>query len=474
MEGKPTPSKGRKISRRQFLSGIAIGAAGMALCPNKSVFASTSRSSAKIKPNLLFIHTDQHHFEAISGLGCRHVRTPNIDRLMSRGTTFTQSYSANPVCCPARACWYTGRPSSENGVMTNAHTIVPDMPDLGQWFGAHGYTTSYSGKWHVPGRDAYKSFNVLAADPSGLGEHSDSTISISAESFLRSYSGEKPFFLSLGFMQPHDVCFWVFGHKDNVDSLPKSLNPADMPELPPNFRCNCTEPESFAKWLKETGPRNASDRMWNELTWRYYLWSYYRMVEMADAEIGRVLDALEESEFASNTIVVFTADHGDGLARHELVSKMFLYDEAARVPFVISCPDRIPAGKVDKSHLVSGLDIAPTLCDFADIPTLPKARGLSIKQLLDCRHTDWRDILVSESSVTGRMVRTPEYKLITYHGDTTDQLFDMRADPGETRNLAHESHYSDTVSSLKRSLEHWESKLVLVSANIRPEPKRPT
>jgi len=392
----------------------------------------------------------------MSGLGCRHLRTPNMDRLIRRGITFSQSYSANPVCCPARACWYTGRTASENGVLSNGYRLVPDMPDLGQWFRARGYEAFYSGKWHIPGRDPSASFNALTANPSGQGEHCDPTVSRSAQAFLRNYQGDKPFFLSLGFLQPHDCCYWVFAHRADIGALPYPSIEKQLPPLPANFDYDVEEPEALKKHLqnlrKQTG-------MWSKLHWRYYLWSYYRHVEMVDAEIGRVLDALEDSKFASNTFIVFTGDHGDGLARRRLTSKWFLYDEAARVPMVICPPGGLDRGKVDESHVVSGLDIAPTLCDFAGMEPPPKCRGRSLRPLVEGRSVEWREFVVSEANITGRMLRTPEYKLVAYKGDPIVQLFDMGKDPWEKHNMAGEARHADTLADLKKRLENWESRL---------------
>jgi len=196
------------------------------------------------------------------------------------------------------------------------------------------------------------------------------------------------------------------------------------------------------------------------------------MVEMADAEVGRVLDALEDAGLSQDTLVVLTADHGDGLARHGLTSKMFLYDEAARVPFIAACPGRVQAGVRDARHLVSGLDVAPTLCGFAGVEGLPQARGLSLRPLLEGRaDAPWREFLVAETFRTGRMIRTPEYKYIAYDSDPNTQLFDMLGDPGELANLAADASKADTVRDLAGRLAAWERSLDLLPLK-EPGPKR--
>ena len=451
-------------TRRTFLKATGAGGLGLILAAQRAPAATEKRA-----PNVLFMHLDQHYWEAVSAFGCSHVRTPNIDRLAAQGTSFSLSYSANPVCCPARTCWYTGRASLENGVVMNDQwPIAPDLPDLGQWFSARGYDSVYAGKWHVTGRTLTQSFRTLTPG-SGVGEVTDGVVSRAAEGFLRSrQAGGKPFFLNVGFLQPHDCCYWVFEHRENIPLTRLGPPPANLPPLPPNFGYDPREPAPMHSLHTGPQPRNR----WSAEHWRWYLWNYYRMVEMADAEVGRVLDALEDAGLAEETLVILTSDHGDGLARHGLTSKMFLYDEAARVPFIASCPGRVQTGARDTRHLISGLDVAPTLCDFAGIEGLPKARGLSLRPLLEGRSdAPWREFLVSDTFRTGRMVRTPEYKYIAYQGDPVTQLFDMRSDPGELKNLAPDAAKSDVVSDLAGRLAAWEKTLDIYPLK-EPGPKK--
>ena len=157
------------------------------------------------KPNVVFVHVDQLHHQAISAYGCDAVRTPNMDRLVRDGHSFMESYCAMPQCCPARASWFTGRMSKEHGVVVNSYPLRPELPDLGQWLRKVGYETVYTRKWHVSGRDVSKSFRVLHRGH-GHGELGDSAVARSAVAYLKNRTGEKPFFLSVGFLNPHDCC----------------------------------------------------------------------------------------------------------------------------------------------------------------------------------------------------------------------------------------------------------------------------
>ncbi|MEW6359527.1 MAG: sulfatase-like hydrolase/transferase [Planctomycetota bacterium] len=451
MKTRPLAHGQTAITRRRFLQAGALGAAGMVLAPRPTT------AQARRPPNLLFIQSDQLSVRALSAHGCSQVRTPNMDRLIRRGVSFRLSFSANPVCCPARSCWYTGRASSETGVVLNERKIVKDMPDLGQWFGARGYEPVYAGKWHVPGRPLDQSFRVLTCGHP-VGEHGDAAISRAVEGFLLGDRGDKPFFLSVGLLQPHDICYWAMRHMKDIGALPYPSLADQLPPLPANYQFDPREPETVRKPWRES-KFWAYLRDWSELHWRYYIWSYYRHVEMVDAEIGRVLDALDDSGLAQDTVVFFSADHGDGMGCHRLIQKHYLYEQAVGVPFVVSWPGRAPEGVMDATHLVSGLDLAPTLCDYAGIEAPPKARGRSLRPLIEGKPTEWREFLVSESNIRGRMVRTSEFKLITYKGDPTEQLFDLRADPWETRNLIAEARCADVISDLKKRLDEWESRL---------------
>ncbi|MBM3334490.1 sulfatase-like hydrolase/transferase [Candidatus Sumerlaeota bacterium] len=456
-----------KTTRRQFIGSAVTGVAGTALL-GRSALSGAPAVAKRRPPNLLFINVDQLNIGAIGAHGCTRVLTPNMDRLAQRGVSFRESYSADPVCCPARAAWFTGRPSCENGVVTNLHFIRDDLPDLGQWLGARGYDPVYSGKWHIPGRDVTKSFRVLPGG-TGQGEYGDGSVSRAAQGFLRNHEGSKPFFLALGFLQPHDICYWIMRHFPAMASLPYPEISAELPPLPPNFKFDLREPAQIKKRREGIVERSCAN--WSDLQWRYYLWSYYRHVEMVDAEVGRVLEALEDSRFARDTLVILSSDHGEGMGNHQLVTKSFLYESAAKVPMIVSWPGVLPERLQDHTRLVSGLDMTPTLCDFGQVEAPPKARGRSLRPLLDERPVEWREFVVTESQIAGRMVRTADYKYIAYKGDPVEQLFDLRADPFETRNVAGETKYADVLAAHQKMLAAYEAPLE--RAPLRPTPLAP-
>ncbi len=439
------------VSRRQFLKTGAVG--GAALMTGCLARGQTTRGRrAEKPPNFLFIITDQQGLDTMSALGCRDIRTPNMDRLVRRGVAFMESYSTNPLCSPARSSLFTGRPTLETGVITNGLPIRSDIPNMGQWLGERGYETTYVGKWHVPQSFASQipGFTVIPAGIGGQGNVGDAAISRACQGYLHNRSGDEPFLLVASFLQPHDVCQWVSMHRNAPDELPYPELAGKLPKLPPNFEYDDNEPLKL---------KNANRPSWSPEQWRYYIWSYYRLVEMVDAEIGRVLQALDDTGQADNTIVILTADHGEGRGRHQMVLKNYLYDEAAKVPLIVSCPERMLADRRNRTHLVSGLDVMPTVCDYGGVGAPEDVRGRSLRPLLQGDNSEWHEFVPSEVQRTGRMIRTAQYKYVTYEGDPVEQLFYMESDPGETKNLAGDAKHADTLEAHRKLLRDWDARL---------------
>ncbi|MBN1418743.1 MAG: sulfatase-like hydrolase/transferase [Planctomycetes bacterium] len=436
-------------TRREFLRA---GAAAM-LAP------AMLRRSPKRPPNFVVIVSDQLGLDAISAHGCPDVRTPNIDRLIRRGTTFLESHSTNPVCSPARSSIFTGRMTAETGVISNNRPIHPSVPDMGEWFRRAGYETIHCGKWHLP--EGYpvrmKGFGVLPVG-GGQGDICDALVSRSCEAYLKSRSREKPFVLVASFMQPHDICYWAIRGRQLVPEAPPFPQLAgSLPALPPNHGARPPAPAM----LDRIAYKGFSDDQW-----RYYIHVYYRQVEMVDGDIGRLLDAIEDAGEAQDTIVILTADHGEGRGRHMHVQKWYPYEEAVKVPLVIARPGLLPEGARDAAHLVSGVDVLPTMCDLAGIEAPHRTVSRSLRPLLEGKATDWRECVVADMHLrrdgagnAGHMVRTERFKYVRYDGDPVEQFFDMKADPWETENLHREAKYADVIRDHRELLADWQARL---------------
>jgi choline-sulfatase len=445
------------MDRRDFIrvaGGTSLALAGTGF----PAIASTKETISQ--PNILVIVTDQQHVDTIGAGGCPHVVTPAMDRLVRHGVSFTQSYSTNPVCSPARSSLFTGRMTTETGVVANGIHIRKDIPNVGQWFSSRSaYETLYAGKWHIPRTHQLdiEGFRVINTGIGGHGILGDATTSRACEGYLRNRAKNRPFLMVASFLQPHDICEWLRLNTWDPQKLPYMGLSGALPPLPENFDYDRHEPAYLSRTRQSRDP---FVRGWGALQWQYYLWSYYRHIEQVDAEIGRLLQALDEEGYAENTVIVFTSDHGEGLGHHQMVRKSSPYDEAARVPLVVSCPGRMQQNVINTTDLVSGVDIVPTICDFAGIAPPPHMRGISLKPVLAGDAGPSRDFVVTElPGNRARMLRTQRHKYIAYADDPMDMLFDMEKDPGETRNLARDPASAPLVADLKQTLRAWEKDL---------------
>ncbi|MDH4238088.1 MAG: sulfatase-like hydrolase/transferase [Phycisphaerae bacterium] len=462
MNKQAKPKQTQHINRREFIklstNSVAVLAGGISA---GNLFAARKSSQPKPK-NIVLIFTDQQHIDTIAAGGCKHVRTPALDRLKKSGVSFTQSYTPNPLCSPARSAVFTGRTSSECGVHINGRSIRSDIPNMGQWFSQHtNFETFYAGKWHLPRTYTLDipGFKVIHTGIGGFGYLCDTAMSRACESFLRNRSKSKPFLLVASFMQPHDICEWLRLNMENPERLRYPQLAGMLPELPANFNFDNNEPKDIKNRRLRNDPFRGKSK-WDKEHWRYYRWSYYRNIEHLDAEIGRVLRTLEDSGYIDDTLIAFISDHGEGMGHHQMVRKNSFYDEASRVPLLFSWPGHISENKTEAFHLVSGLDLMPTLCDYAGVKPPVNMRGRSLRSILEGNVLSWGHTVVTEvSSNMGRMVRTQRYKYITYKDDPVEQLFDMIDDPGETKNLATGSKYASTLAEHRRMLKDWEARL---------------
>jgi len=464
---------GPGVTRRRVLQAGGLGVGVMVAGPGVARAAATGAEAPAKRPNLLLILCDQLGLDAIGAHGCADAKTPNLDRLIRGGTTFLESHSTNPVCSPARSSLMTGCMPVETGVITNGRPIHASRPNLGQWLGRHGYKTVYCGKWHLPGgyQPRIEGFTVLPSG-AGQGDLNDTAVSNACAAWIRNRPKDKPYLMVASFLQPHDICYWgnARGNRMPPDlGLPFERLRDELPALPPNHRARPAAPQKLAA---------RACKGFSEDMWRYYLWVYARQVEMLDADVGRVLDAVDAAGETAHTVIAFTSDHGDGRGRHQHVSKWYPYEEAMKVPMVLSCPGRVAEGHRDTTHLVCGLDVMPTFCDYAGVAPPKASHGRSLRPLLAGRDVAWRSYVVSEWMQQGRMVRTERYKYARYRGDPVEMLFDMKADPWETKNLARRPEVKAVLAEHRAMLAEFEGGLDVVppTASIerrRKTPKRP-
>ena len=432
---------------------------------------SWAEEAAKDRLNVVFIMTDQQCVDALSAAGNTTMKTPALDRLAAAGLRFTKSYCTHPLCSPSRASLFTSRMPHELGVNSNVKASIPaDVPTMGTVFRAAGYETVYTGKWHLPmpypalmpqrnrTEELVRGFRVLPVehevklepDDSGRGHAIDGMMADAAVKYLKN-PPSKPFLLVVSLLNPHDIC----GASRRLGEYLPRIQGVDLPPLPANF--SAVEPE-----LPSTGRRARSRKSqefgdWTEKQWREYRAVYAKLMEEVDGHIGRVLAALDEAKLNDRTLIVFTSDHGEMLGSHQLVHKLKLYEESAAVPVIVCAPGG-PRGQVDREHLVSGLDILPTLCDYAGVPPPAGAEGRSLRPLVEGKKADWRDHLVVEvgASHNARMVRTARHKYVVFaQPEAQEQLFDLQEDRGETKNLAADEKLKPVLQAHRAKLQAW-------------------
>ena len=465
------------MKRREFLTGVMKTTAGLALTQIPIAGARQQQ-----RPNILLIMTDQQHAGMMSCTGNPWLKTPALDRLAASGTRFERAYASNPVCVPSRFSLQTGLMPSAIGMGRNEDSPQAAVTDamvqqsLGNLFQTAGYETVYGGKVHLPG----PMNNLKNIGYRNLTGDSRQGLADACAEFLKGQHA-KPFLLFASFINPHDICYMgINAHlratgeplTNNTDSktceavLDRARQSGDLaafvrdhcPPLPANHGVPDHEPECITRKYTEARPFRAYLRAnWSEDQWRLHRWAYCRLTEMVDAQIGIVLNALRDAGLEDSTLVVFTSDHGDMDSAHKLEHKSILYEEAVHVPLLMRLPGRIPQGVVNSTHLVSnGLDLLPTLCDHAGIESPAGRSGRSLRLLAEDKAPEpWRDFVVSESQ-NGRMVRTDRFKYRIYDsGVHSEQLTDMKNDPGEMKNLAETGAFRSVLEQHRRLLKDW-------------------
>lgn len=434
-------------------------------------FSGAWSQSLPEKPNILLIITDQQSSESMSNrIGTSYLKTPNMDYLADNGVSFTNAYCANPLSIPSRSSMFTGRYPHEVGIQSNDNKLIDpkEFPSLGTIFSEAGYETGYVGKWHLPFNRKLTDSHGFAYLPDLTGNGDDNLSPGLAIKFLEK-DRQQPFFLVVSFMNPHNICQWARGEElpdgpigdpPVADQCPPlrtnhdpSLNETDIMKLiRTSFQASPTFPVSG----------------FDDGKWRQYIWAYYRMIEKVDGEIGQVIKALQQSGLEKNTVIVFLSDHGDMQGAHHWNQKTVFYEEASKVPFIISSP-AIKAAKSD--WLVqTGIDLMPTLCDLAGIPLNTKLPGTSLKQIVSgtSSSVNREYIVVSDHMVQGepvnghkpepegRMLRNNRFKYwVNSEGEQRETLFDLKNDPGEMVNIAGDTKYLSDLESCRKQLYGW-------------------
>ena len=477
-----------------------------------------ARQSGRRK-NVLIVMADEQSWDTLGAHGNPVARTPHLDALAARGASFRHSYTPYPLCCPARASLWTGLLPHTHHVMGNWRRIRPDLEDAGLMhaFGEAGYHTLYTGKWHVPGTTPSRlGFAATAAIPAvvkgrdkgryiepyrayvqGLGyrlAHSEvenlterdmaqlhrpgkapcGTAEIQLEHYLETWQtgqfldtlaarpADQPFFAVCSFNAPH----FPMIVPEPFDRL---IDPDDVP-LPPSLRSGpTTKPAEVAR---SKFAQHAADL--DEGEWRRLIAHYWGMCALVDSQVGRIVAYLETEGLLDDTVIVFTADHGDMMGAHGLLEKGYPlhYEQDLRVPLIIVDPES-PDG-VRPEGIVTLLDVLPTVAELTGVTLPGNHEGMSAAVALKDAGTPLRPHALAETftyngaeggdgeyvslddfealdGTANLSIRTPEARYV-FRWNDVDELYDLSADPHEIHNRAADASHQQQTQRLREAL----------------------
>ncbi|MEN9906907.1 MAG: hypothetical protein RLZZ540_48 [Bacteroidota bacterium] len=419
-------------------------------------------------PNILIIMTDQQTADAMSIAGNKNLHTPAMDKLAQNGVRYTKAYCAQPLCTPSRTAIFSGKMPFETGFVGNVTEKDGQWPEdllmMGKIFQNGGYKTGYVGKWHLPVPTTKKiqhGFEYI--ENTNFLDYNDAATPSFCARFIKE-NKSKPFLLVASFLNPHDICEWARDEDLKMDVL-ADAPPADQcPTLPANWEIPAYEPKIVRDLQKTVGLRTYPSVNYTPEKWRQYRWAYNRLVEKVDGYIEMVLASLKKYGIEKNTIIIFTADHGDGNAGHSWNQKQILYEEAAKIPFIISKIGEWQP-RTDDMLVCNGIDIIPTICGFTGIAKPNYLKGIDISKRIENPTLQLRDTLVIETDfadneellgINGRAVITKDFKYIVYNkGEIKEQLFDLSKDPGEITNLVVNKLYKKKLVEMRNYLKKW-------------------
>lgn len=453
------------------------------------------------KPNVLFIVTDDQRFDTIHALGNSEIITPNLDRLVSKGTSFVRAHIAGgtcgAVCMPSRAMILTGR--NPFHLEELGGNIPEEHKTIAETFKNNGYETIGLGKWHNGPPSYARSFtqgakiffggmwdhwnvptcrydetgeydNVINfvvdfyndnhpqkqhCDEFEPGKHSSTLLTDSAIELLKkNANNDKPFFMYLAYLAPHDPRTMPDSFREMYDAEKITLPPNFQQIIDTNYPLMVHRDESLAAY-----PRDGKEI-------KRHIAEYFAMITHLDHEIGRLLDALKESGEEDNTIIVFTGDNGLAVGQHGWMGKEDIYEHGVRIPLVMAGPG-IAENKKNDAYVYL-YDIFPTLCEKVGFDAPSSVDGKSFAKLLDGDNGEsFRDELYLIFDKFVRGVKDENYKLIEYrNGDEEEDkwtfLYDIKNDPWETKNLADDEEYQSKVAQMREKLllhrDEWEEQ----------------
>lgn len=463
------------------------------LCGLLLVTASLATAAAAERPNFVIVMTDDQRYDALGvvqreqGEAARFpwFETPNLDRLAREGTRFTNAFVVCSLCSPSRAAFLTGRYNHANGIVGNRAPLADDVATYASLLRASGYTTAYCGKWHMGSQSGQRPGFDYSASFVGQGQYMNCPVEINGEQTSTSgwiddvstdyaidfikQQRDKPFCLVLGFKTPHGP------------RVPAAVPPrlkglyADV-EIKPPVNADGAVPYRGTEGKRTAAKARAGRGVRGRPDMQEGTRIYFQLLQGVDQNVGRLLDTLDESGLAGNTVVVFTSDNGYFFGEHGLGDKRAAYEESLRIPLLVRLPNQKTPNTVDATTL--NIDLAPTLLELAGVEIPEQMHGESLGPLLSGHQPDgWRTAFLYEYFEETRFptptvfaVRTPAAKLIIYPGhDDWTELYDLRADPHEMQNLADDPAHANMRQRMQAEFDRQATKVGLPL----PPPREP-
>lgn len=418
------------------------------------------------RPNVLFLLADDQRADTIAAWGNKHIKTPNIDSIVQRGFSFRNHYcfgsNSGAVCLPSRAMLMSGKTWLQ---IKNDLSGVETLPER---LSKSGYAVFATGKWHNGEASFVRSFpEARSVFFGGMADHrkvpiadvhdgkvvnrrvaekfSSVEFADAAVEYLESRQTDDPFFCYVAFTAPHDP-------RDPPASF-KRMYYDNRPPLPDNY---APEPKFDNGLTVNVRDENLAPYPRTKEVISDQLCEYYGMITHLDEQVGRILATLEKTGRTRNTIVIYSADHGLAIGSHGLLGKQSLYEHSMKAPLVIAGPG-IPAGRSTEAFTYH-FDLFPTICDFASVSPPESLAGFSLKPILTGEQTRIRDSIFLPYENLMRSIRDDRWKLIVYPPINYRELFDLKNDPGETRNLADEPRNAEHVERLIALMKSWRER----------------
>lgn len=510
MRRQPCPIRGPAWNSPRILRRLAALTllATVPATPSMTSAATPSRQGGKkLRPNILFIMADDHGYQALSCYGSRVNQTPNLDRLAREGMRFDRCYVTNSICGPSRAVILTGKYSHLNGFKNNGDRFDGSQQTVAKLLRKAGYQTAMFGKWHLKstptGFDYYHIligqgpyYNPAMLTPEGRVKHTGYTTEVITDELLKWFKNgrdaDKPFFVMYHHKAPHrnwqpgpqylhryddvtlaepDTLFDDYSGrgtpaKTQKMMIARDLNPYDLKLV----RQRGLNPEQRKIWDAAYGPKNkafqqAGLKGKDLVRWKYqrFVKDYLRCIDAVDDNVGRVLDYLDQSGLAENTVVFYTSDQGWYLGEHGWFDKRWMYEESFRTPLLVRWPGVTKPGSVNTDFAMN-LDFAETFLQIAGVEVPSDMQGASLVPLLKGRTPgNWRKSMYyhyyeypGPHSVRRHYgVRTSRYKLIRFYEPDVDEweFYDLEKDPHELDSVYDDPRYAEQVAELKEELQ---------------------